>query len=157
MYSFVCRLLRSPFQQLIFFFFMVTHLISLAKKTNSIFTILTMYHYTLHIERLKTFFFTAAIQIYCDAITEQRHNQHTRCTVLIGRAPVLGIFFLALLIRFIKKTVWVQELTYRNKAYKHSKTLFFIINNKTMSCPVTLSVPTPAQITYTVPYKAYGM
>lgn len=80
---------------------MVTHLFSLAKKTNSIFTILTMYHYTLHIERLKTLF-TAAIQIYCDAITEQRHNQHTRCTVLIGRAPVLGI--LALLIRFIKKT-----------------------------------------------------
>lgn len=55
---------------------MVTHLISVAKKTNSIFTILTMYHYTLHIERLKTLF-TAAIQIYCDATTEQRHNQHT--------------------------------------------------------------------------------
>lgn len=51
-------------------FLMVTHLIIVAKKTNSIFTILTMYHYTMHIERLKTFFFTAAIQIYCDAITE---------------------------------------------------------------------------------------
>lgn len=56
--------------------FMVTHLISLAKKTNSIFTILTMYHYTLHIERLKTLF-TAAIQIYCDAITEQTQPTHT--------------------------------------------------------------------------------
>ena len=91
--QFVCRPLRS-----LSVFFMVTHLISLAKKTNSIFSILTMYHYTLNIERSKTLF-TAAIQIYCDAITEQRHNQHTRCTVLIGRAPVLEI--LGLLIRFI--------------------------------------------------------
>lgn len=64
---------------------------------------------------------------------------------------------LDLLIRFVKKTAWVQELTYRNKAYKQSKTLFFIINKKTMSCPVILSIPTPAQITYTVPYKAFGM
>ena len=64
---------------------------------------------------------------------------NTRDARLIRRAPVLGI--LALLIKFIKKTAWVQELTYRNKAYKHSKTLFFIRNNKTMSFPVTLSTP----------------
>lgn len=151
--QFSCQPLRSQTPQVSFS--MVTHLINSAKNTNSVFTILTTYHYTLHTERLKTPFFTAAIQIYCDAITEQRHNQHTRCTVLIGRAQVLAI--LGLLIRFIKKTAGVQELTYRNKAYKHSKTLFFIINNKTMSCPVTLPIPTPAQITYTVPYKAYGM
>lgn len=47
--------LRKPLSTVLFFL-MVTHLISLAKKTSSIFTILTMYHYPLHIEKLKTFF-----------------------------------------------------------------------------------------------------
>lgn len=143
--QFVCWPLRSHSQH--FVFLMVTHLIS--------FIFYHPYNVPLHTayRKIENLFFTAAIQIYCDAITEQRYNQHTRCSSDRESSSTI----LALLIRFVKKTAWVQELTYRNKAYKQSKTLFFIINKKTMSCPVTLSIPTPAQITYTVPYKAYGM
>lgn len=56
---------------------MVTHLISLAKKTNSIFTILTMYHYTLHIERLKTFF-SQQLYKFIAMLSQNRDTTNTR-------------------------------------------------------------------------------
>lgn len=51
-------------------------------------------------------------------LSQNRHNQHTQCTVLKERAAVLGV--LGLLVRFVKKTASVQELTNRNKAFTHT-------------------------------------
>lgn len=51
-------------------------------------------------------------------LSQKRHNQHTQCTVLKERAAVLGV--LGLLVRFVKKTASVQELTNRNKAFTHT-------------------------------------
>lgn len=62
--------------------------------------------------------FSQQLYKFIAMLSQNRHNQHTQCTVLKERAAVLGV--LGLLVRFVKKTASVQELTNRNKAFTHT-------------------------------------
>lgn len=62
--------------------------------------------------------FSQQLYKFIAMLSQNRHNQHAQCTVLKERAAVLGV--LGLLVRFVKKTASVQELTNRNKAFTHT-------------------------------------